>query len=80
MPDRKFYLAPLSPGEGVFEYGTGRCLWYSVGGHWFYDIETNELAFYMVEGVPYRSDGTLANLQIDVEERWCSTAADAPSR
>ena len=69
MPDHNYYMAPLGPGEGVYEYGTGRCLWYSDGGQWFYVMGTSEPAFYIVEGVAYQPDGTLANLKIDVEVR-----------
>ena len=59
----EFYVAPLGLGApkgamGLYEHGTGRCLYYSDGGQWFFEMGTGKPAFYLSDGALYYPDGT----------------------
>jgi hypothetical protein len=61
---KHLYFAPLNiarpqDGVGLYEYGTGRCKYYTDGGEWFFDMSDGEPTFYASEGALYHVDGTL---------------------
>lgn len=50
-----WYFSPLVPGipergMGAYEMGTGKLLYYSDGGQWFYEARSGRAAFYMDAG------------------------------
>jgi hypothetical protein len=76
------YFAPLNiarpqDGVGLYEYGTGRCRYYTDGGDWFFDMSNGEPTFYASEGALYHVDGTLiTDIRINNDSKDNSTEED----
>ena len=64
-----FYFAPLGGSIknafGLYEHGTGRCVYYSDGGQWFFEMGTGKPSFYVSEGVLYDPVGKPLRLNVD---------------
>jgi hypothetical protein len=56
----KLFFAPLtgksSNGMGLYDE-TGKLLYYSDGGDWFFEVETGKPSFYAADGALFLPDG-----------------------
>ena len=65
----RLYFAPLKAGKpqegmGLYEHGTGRCVYYSDGGEWFFESGTGTPTFYVADGCLHRANGERTKLRL----------------